>query len=127
MPLLKVRSHSHLKHARRAGISFSPVETIVDVTDEQAAAIKGDTESLIAVEVSAAEAKAFADTKAIASSDPASIAAENVKLRSDVADLSQRVADLEAALRGDFGAGDEPRGVKPSIAPGAKGKARSDG
>lgn len=126
MPLLKVRTHSHLKHFRRAGISFSNDEIIVDVDDEKAKAIKASADSLIAHEVSPEEARAFAETRAAATTDPASLAAENVKMRADLVAMSQRIDELEAALRGDD-FGNETRGVKPSIAPGSKGKARSEG
>lgn len=137
--LLKVRSLPHLATFRRAGMSFTPTSIIVECSPDQAAAILADTRSLIASEVTVAEAEAFRVAQSNAITDPDGLAAENLQLKSRQSALEARVTELETALRQVLAKegyqveepfGDEPsggRGVKASIAPGSKGKARSEG
>lgn len=136
--LLKVRSMPHLATFRRAGLAFTPTSIIVECSPDQAAAILADARSLIATEVTAAEAEAFRAAQQSAVTDPDGLAAENLQLKSRQTALEARVTELESALRQvlaekgyqvEESFGDEApggRGVKASIAPGNKGKARSE-
>lgn len=135
MPLLKVRSRADLDHYRRAGHQFSPVAQIIDVDTATAAVLEADTASLHVMRATESEAEAYRAAHLKAVGDPESMAAENARLATELAAQGKRIADLEEALRrfvGDEGGfGDEPeppggRGVKPSIAPGSKGKPRGE-